>query len=155
MREEVFNTNPSKLESESLQLKQKIESLICENHQLLKRLKKVESDLTANRHWNSSSQALKWLNTHHNQNKKGLCFVTKRIVYPVKGKYVGLPKNIVCFHCCKTGHYRYACPLRKYAIERNLIRVKQIWVRKDEICMPKGMGSNWIWVPKPLVCFVG
>jgi len=72
MKEEVFNTNLSKLESESLQLKQKIESLICENHQLLERLKKA--DLTANRRWNSSSEALKWLNTHQNRNKKGTKF---------------------------------------------------------------------------------
>ena len=35
MREEVFNTDFSKLESESLQLKQKIESLVCENHKLV------------------------------------------------------------------------------------------------------------------------
>ena len=41
MREEVFNTNLSKLESEFVQLKQKTESLICENHQLLERLKKL------------------------------------------------------------------------------------------------------------------
>ena len=41
MREEVFNTNLSKLKSESLQLKQKIESLICENHQLREKLKKA------------------------------------------------------------------------------------------------------------------
>jgi len=73
----MFNTNLLKLESESLQLKQMIESLICENHQLLERLKKDESNLTANRHWNSSSEALKWLNTHHNRNKKRLGFVTK------------------------------------------------------------------------------
>jgi len=77
MREEMFNTNLSKLESETLQLKQKIESLICENHQLFERLKKVESDLTSNRCWNSSSEALKWPNTHHNRNKKGLGFVAK------------------------------------------------------------------------------
>jgi len=47
VREEVFNTNLSKLESESLQLKQRIESLVCENSQLLEKLKKAESDLTA------------------------------------------------------------------------------------------------------------
>jgi len=41
MRQLVFNTNISKLKSESLQLKQKIVSLICENHQLLKRLKRL------------------------------------------------------------------------------------------------------------------
>jgi len=73
--------------------------------------------------------------------------VTKQIVYPVNRKYEGLPKNIVCFHRGKMGHY-YACPLRKYAIERNLIHVKQIWVRKDEIFMPKGVGPKWIWVPQ-------
>jgi len=74
MRKQVFNTNLSKLESEYLQLKQNIKSLIRENHQLLETLKKVESEFTANRHYNSSSKALKWLNAHHNQNKKGTRF---------------------------------------------------------------------------------
>jgi len=49
MRQQVFNANLSKLESESLQLKQKIEFLICENHQLLERLKMAKSDFTSNR----------------------------------------------------------------------------------------------------------
>jgi len=80
VREKVFNTDLSKLESQSLQLKQRIESLVCESSQLLE---KAESDLTANRRWNSSSEVLKWLNTHHNRNKKGLGFVSKRTVYPV------------------------------------------------------------------------
>jgi len=61
---------------------------------------------------------------------------------------VGLPENIIFFHRAKTRHYRYACPLRKYVIERNLIRVKQIWVRKDEICMSNRKEPKWIWVPK-------
>jgi len=126
MREKVFNTNLSKLESESLKLKQKIESLIFENHQLLDRLKKAESNLTTNRRRNSSSETLKWLNTHHNRNKKGLGFVTVKTIYPINRKYVGLLENIICFHCGKTGRDHYACPLRKYAIERNLIHVKQI-----------------------------
>ena len=137
---EVLNTNLSKLESESLELKQKTESLICENRKLFERLKKAESDLIANRSWNSSSQALNWLNTHYNRNKKGLGFVTKQTV--------GLLENIICFHYGKTKHYCYACPLRKYAIERNLIHVKQIWIRKDVICMSKGIGRKWIWLPK-------
>jgi len=77
-----------------------------------------------------------------------LGFVKKKTVYPVNRKYVGLSENIVCFHCGKTGHYRYSCPSRKYAIERNMIYVKQIWVRKDELQMFKGMGPKWIWVPK-------
>jgi len=76
MREEEFNTNLSKLKSESLQLKQKIESL-SENHQLLERLKKAEFGLTTNRRYNGSSEALNWLNTHHNRNRKGLGFVAK------------------------------------------------------------------------------
>jgi len=36
MREKVFNTDLLKLESESLQLKQRTKSLICENNQFLK-----------------------------------------------------------------------------------------------------------------------
>jgi len=111
---------------------------------LLERLKKVESDLTANRRWNCSLEALNWLNNHHNRTKKGLGFVTKRVIYLVNRKYVGLPENIVCFHCDKKGYYHYTCSLRKYAMEKNLIYVKHIWVRKDEICMPKGMEPKWI-----------
>jgi len=91
---------------------------------LLEKLKQVETDLTANRRWSCSSEALHWLNTHHNQNKKGLGFVAKQTVYPVNKKYVSFPENIICFHCGKTSHYRYSCPLRKYAMERNLIHVK-------------------------------
>jgi len=115
---------------------------------LLKKLKQLELDLAANRRLNSSSQALNWLNTHHNQDKKGLGFITKWIVYPVSKQYVSLLENIICFHCGITGHYPYTCPLRKYAMERNLTHVKQIWVRKDEIYMSKRMGPKWIWVPK-------
>ena len=74
--------------------------------------------------------------------------MTKHTVYPVNRKYVGLPENIVCFHCGKTGHYQYTCPIRRYAMEKNLIHVKQIWVRKDEICTSKTMGPKWIRVPK-------
>ena len=49
MREKVFNINLSKLKSESVQLNQRIESLVCENSQLLEKLKKVEFDLTENK----------------------------------------------------------------------------------------------------------
>jgi len=49
MTEKVFNTDLLKLKSESLQLKQRIESFIYENSQLLEKLKKAESELTANR----------------------------------------------------------------------------------------------------------
>ena len=83
--------------------------------------------------------------------------MTKRTVYPVNRKYVGLPENIACFHCGKTGHYRYACRIRRYAMESNLTYVKQIWVRKDELRMSKGMGPKWIWGSqnKPLIFFAG
>jgi len=52
--------------------------------------------------------------------------MTKRTVYPMNRKYVGLPENIVCFHCGKTGNYRYVCPTRRYAMERNLVYMKEI-----------------------------
>jgi len=64
MREEVFNTNLSKLKSESLQLKQKIESLICENHQLLERLKRADL-ISLQTGAGTVPQKLTWLNTHH------------------------------------------------------------------------------------------
>ena len=111
MKEEAFTTDFAKLENESLELKQKVESLIVENKKLLKNLKQVDSDLAANRRWNRASQALNWLNMYHNRGKKGLGFVTKRTVYPVNRKYVSFPENIVCFHCGKMGHYRYALSL--------------------------------------------
>ena len=144
----MFNTNLSKLESESLQVKQRIESLVCKNNQLLEKLKKAEFDLTENRRWNSSSEALNWLKTHESRNKKGLGFVTRHTINPVNKKYVGLQENIICFHCGKTGHYRYTCPLRKNAMERSMLYVKPRWVRKDDICMSKRMGPKWLWVPK-------
>jgi len=74
--------------------------------------------------------------------------MTNRTVYPVNRKYAGLPENIVCFHCGKMGHYRYACPARRYVMNKNLVYVKQVWVRKDELYMSKGMGPKWIWVFK-------
>ena len=49
MKEEAFANDFTKLESESLELNQKVESLLVENSKLLKKLKSVESDLTANK----------------------------------------------------------------------------------------------------------
>jgi len=105
LKEEAFATDLTKLEDESLKLEQKVESLLVENRKLLEKLKQAESDFAANRHWNKASHALNWLNTHHSRGRKGLDFVTKCTVYPVNRKYIGLPENIVCFHCGKTGHY--------------------------------------------------
>jgi len=135
LKEEAFVADFTKLESESLELKHKVESLLVENGKLLEKLKQVELDLTTYRRCNCSSQALQWLNTHHNLNKKGLGFVAKRTVYPLNIKYVSLPENIICFHYDKTGHYHYTCPLRKYDMERNLTHVKQIWVRLRFACL--------------------
>ena len=56
--------------------------------------------------------------------------------------------NIVCYHCGKTGHVRYVCPSRDQAFKKNFNCVKQIWIRKDELSMLKGMGPKQIWVPK-------
>jgi len=118
--------------------------LVSENSQLLEKLKKAESDLNANRRWNSSSKVLKWLNTYHSRNKKGLGFVSRRTVNPINKKYVGLQEYIICFHFGKTGYYCYTCPLRKNAMERSAIYVKQMWVRKDETCLSRRMGPKWI-----------
>jgi len=62
--------------------------------------------------------------------------------------YVGLPENIVCYHCGKTGHVRYICSSKKNALERNLGYVKQIWVRKEDLFLLKGLRPKKIWVPK-------
>jgi len=148
IKEEAFVTNFAKLEKEFLEPKQKVESLLAENNKLLEKLKQVESNLVANKRWNRSSQALNWLNIHHSRGRKGLAFEKKHTVYPKNKKYVGLPENIVCFHCDKIGHYRYNCLSRKNAIERNLVHVKQIWVRKKDLYMSKRMAPQQIWVPK-------
>jgi len=122
-RDEMFNTNLLRLNRESLDLKLKVESLVSENNQLLKKAHKAKSDLIQNRHWNSSSKAFNWLNTQHSRNKSGLEFVNRPGTKPVNKKYVGLQDNIICFHCEKSG-YRYACPLRKRAMERNTLYIK-------------------------------
>jgi len=71
VREKEF----SKLENKSLDLKRRLESLVSENNQLLEKVHKVESNLVQNRRWNGFSEALNWLNTHHNRNRMGLGFV--------------------------------------------------------------------------------
>jgi len=144
LKEEGFAADFAKFENESLELNQKVESLLMENKKLLENLKQVELDLATNRRWNRASRVLNWLNMHHNRGKKGLGFVTKRTVYPVNRKYVSLLENIVCFHCGKMGHSQYACPSRMYATNKNLVYVKQVWVRKDELSVSKGMGPKWI-----------
>jgi len=66
--------------------------------------------------------------------------MTKRTVYRVNIKCVGLSENIVCFQCGKMGHYRYGCLSRMYAMNKSLVYAKQVWVRKDELSVSKGMG---------------
>jgi len=58
LKEEAFVADFAKFENESLELNQKVESLLVENKKLLENLKQVELDLAANRHWNRASQAL-------------------------------------------------------------------------------------------------
>jgi len=75
--------------------------------------------------------------------------VNRPITKPVNKKHVGLKENITCFHCGKTGYYRHTYLLRKRAMERNSLYVKQMWIKKDElISMIKKMGPKWIWVSK-------
>jgi len=148
LKEETLVTNFTKLETESPELKQRAESLLVENNKLHETLKQVEIDQATNRHWNKSSQALNWLNNHHNRGRKGLGIEKKHTVYPCNRKYVGLPENIVCFHCGKTGHVKYTCLSIKHALEKNPSYVKQIWVRKEDLSMLKRMGPKKIWVPK-------
>jgi len=90
-------------------------------------LKQVETDQATNRHWNNSSQALNWLNNHHNRGRKDLGFEKKHTVYPCNRKYVGLPENMVRFHCEKTGHVRYTCP------SRNTCLREKPWLCKTDL----------------------
>jgi len=71
MKEETLVTNLTKLEKESPELKRKAESLLVENNKLHETIKQVETDQVTNRRWNDSSQALNWLNNHHNRGRKG------------------------------------------------------------------------------------
>jgi len=148
LEEENFVTSLTKLEKESLDLKQKLESLLAENQSLHKKLKQVEIDQATNKRWHDSSDALNWLNTHYNRGRKGLGSVKRHTVYPCNRKYVGLPENIVCYYCGKTGHVRYTCSSREHAFKKNYGYVKQIWVRKEDLSMPRRMGPKKIWVPK-------
>ena len=70
LKEEVFAIDLAKMESESLELKQKVKTLLDENNKLLDKLQ-VELDLAANRQWNRASYAPNWLSKNHNQGKKG------------------------------------------------------------------------------------
>ena len=79
LKEEKFVTNFTKLEKESLDLKQQIESLLVENHSLHEKFKQAEIEQAANKRWYDSSDALNWLNTHHNRGRKGLGFETHSI----------------------------------------------------------------------------
>jgi hypothetical protein len=148
LREETFVTNLAKLEEEVLELKRKIESLLGKNQSLHDQLEQARKEQAENRQWHNSSKALIWLNTHHNHGRKGLGFEKKYTVYPCNRNYVGLPENIVCYHCGKIGHVRYSCLSRKHALERNFGYVRQIWIKKDELAVLKGMGPKKIWVPK-------
>jgi len=121
LKDETLVTNFTKLEKESLELKQRDESLLVENNKLHETLKQVETDQATNKRWNDSSQALNWLNNHHNRGRKGLGFEKKHRIYPCNRKYVGLSENIVCFHCGNTGHVRHTCPSRKHALEKTLV----------------------------------
>jgi len=58
LKEESFVTDFAKLEKESLELKQKVESQLVENNRLHDKLKQVEADLATNRRWNYATQAL-------------------------------------------------------------------------------------------------
>ena len=104
LKEECFAKNYDILEKESLEAKEKIEALLVENQNLHEKLKQVEQEQAEKTRWLDSSVALNWLNTHHNRGKQGLGFVKKHTIYPYKRKYLGLPENIVCYHCGKTGH---------------------------------------------------
>jgi len=148
LKEETVVTNLTKLKKASFELKQKAEFQLVENNKLHEMIKQVETDQATNRRWNDSSQTLNWLNNHHSRGRKGLRFEKKRTVCPCNRKYVGLPKNIVCFHCGKIEHVRYTCPSRKHALERNLGYVKQICVKKEDLSMLKRMGPKKIWFPK-------
>jgi len=148
LKEESFVTNLIELEKESLELKQKNESLLTENQSLHEKIKQVEIDKASNKRWHDSSDGLNWLNTHHNRGRKGLGFIKKHTIYPCNRKYIGLPENIVCYHCEKIGHVRYTCPSREYAFKKNYGCMKQIWVRKEDLFMLKRMGPKQIWVLK-------
>jgi len=56
-REKEFGSNLTRLNSESLDLKLKVESLVSKNNHLVEKAHKDESDLVQNRRWNSSSEA--------------------------------------------------------------------------------------------------
>ena len=58
LKEENFVSNLTKLEKESLDLKQKIESLLVENQNLHEKLKQVEIDQAVTKRWHDSLDAL-------------------------------------------------------------------------------------------------
>ena len=146
IKESEYLAKIEEVRKESHDMHVRLEKILEENNQLREKLKEVETKLPANRRWNSSSEALTWLNTDHSRNKQGLGSVRTHVSRPVSKKYVGLQGDVICFHCGKTGHFRSACPIRTVAIERNFSYVKKNG--KDEIFHEKKKGPKWIWVPK-------
>ncbi|XP_070020007.1 uncharacterized protein [Nicotiana sylvestris] len=69
-------------------------------------LVKVKHELDRTCKWNKSSDALSWLQEHHNSNKRGLGYGTPAPKCDPKSKYITLPENKICTHCGKTGHYK-------------------------------------------------
>ena len=86
LKEESCAAEFANLEKDSLELKQKIETLLVENNKWAEKLKQVKLDLAANRRWNKASQALNWLNFHHNRGKNGFGLCEKENRLPCEQK---------------------------------------------------------------------
>ena len=65
-KEEELNTKIRELESESSKIRHNLESQINDNKEHREQVQRAETDLAENKRWNSSSEVLNWLNTHHN-----------------------------------------------------------------------------------------
>jgi len=131
LKEEILVSDLTKLEEESLKLKQKAESLLVKNNKLHETLKQAETNQATNRRWHDSSQALNWLNSHHNRGRKGLGFVKKHIVYPCNRNILDYQKILCVIIVEKSGMLDTLVHLGKCLREK-------LWLCKTDLGKERG-----------------
>jgi len=137
-----------KLKSLLSKEKQKNERLVNQNDQLKAKLTKLEKRISENNLREQFPKVFPWIKNP----KKGLGYGRKKKMKYVDKKYVGMPENIICFHCGHTGHVRYTCPIRRGFDERNrsyaCSRPRSLTAYDSLLAHGKKKEPKWIWVPK-------
>jgi len=130
--------------------KQKNDYLVRQNKRLQEKITKLEQRKCENNLREQFPKVFPWLKSPKTRN--GLGYGKKEKVKFVDKKYVGMPENIICFHCGHTGHVRYNCPIRRNSDLRNSSYACSMTcsgtASDTRLAHEKGREPKWIWVPK-------